>query len=165
MSMIGEYARVTPQELDQILRDPQWGQDFVDGLCEAYPGEGGAAGQRVLDVDKAWNGIWYLLNAVGGAPVDVVGGGEQVSDDDWGYGPARYLTADDVRAAAAYLRETTWEALASHFDPAHLQAADIYPAIWDDPHALDYLRENFQCLVAFFAAAATVGDAIVLWLD
>jgi hypothetical protein len=164
--MIGEYARVTSGELGRVLDDPQWGQEFLDALSEtAYsrqqePGDG-----RVLDIDKAWNGIWYLLQEAGGGPVDIVGGGVPVSDIDRGYGLVRYLTADDVRAGSAHLQVTTWESLASHYDPGKMSSADIYPSIWDQgDEALDYLRVNYEALAAFFAAAASAGDAVILWI-
>jgi hypothetical protein len=167
MSMIGEYARVTTGELGQVLGDPQWGQELLDELSEtAYPRRQEEPDDgRVLDIDKAWNGIWYLLQKAGGGPVDIVGGGVPVSDIDRGYGPARYLTADEVRAGSAHLQATTWESLASHYDPGKMSSAEIYPAIWDQgDEPLDYLRVNYESLVAFFAAAASVGDAVILWI-
>jgi len=54
--------------------------------------------------------------------------------------------------------------LAGHFDPARTTADAIYPAIWDDDHALDYLRVNHAILVQFFGTAAAGGDAVILWL-
>lgn len=108
-------------------------------------------------VDKAWNGIWFLLTAAG-APVDVVGGGAAVSDEDLGYGPACYLSPGEVGLAAGCLQAMPWERLAGHFDPEQRAADGVYPAIWDDDHALDYLRGNYAVLVQFFDAAAVAGE-------
>ncbi len=104
-----------------------------------------------------------MLNA-DGAPVDVVGGGAPISDQDLGYGPARYLNPDEVGLAARYLTATPWEQLAGHFDPAQMTAGGVYPAIWNDDDALDYLRDNYTVLVQFFSAAAAAGDTVILWL-
>ena len=167
MGMIGEYARVSPEELERALEDPQRGQELFSRLsAAAYPrGQEGPDKERALDVDKAWHGIWYLLREAGGGPVDVVGGGSPVSDVDQGYGPARYLTAEEVRAGAAHLEATAWESLADHFDPVMMDSADIYPSIWDrGDEAIDYLRANYKSLVGFFAAAASAGDAVILWI-
>jgi hypothetical protein len=117
-----------------------------------------------VDVDKAWNGIWFLLKAAG-APVDVVGGGALLSDEDLGYGPARYMTPDEVTLAAASLAALPWEKLACRFDPAQMNSDNVYPAIWDDDGALDYLRVNYAVLVKFFDAAAAAGDGVILWLS
>jgi Domain of unknown function (DUF1877) len=167
MGMLGEYARVTAEELDRALRDPAWGLELVKGLsASAYPERWSTDG-RMLDIDKAWNGIWYLITAEDGAPVDPVAGGARVNDHDLGYGPARCLTPGEVAAAASYLRATAWEQLAGHFDPVRMSRAGIYPSIiWerDGDDALDYLRDYYQRLVDFFAAASDSGDAIILWI-
>lgn len=165
MGMVGAYARVTPDELDRALADPGWASEYLGELEESdYPGEEPSGSGRTFDVDKAWNGIGYLLNAAGGGPVDVVTGGEPVSTEDLGYGPARFLTPAQVGEGARYLAAMRWEQLARNFDPAQLNADDIYPAIWDDAHALDYLRSNYEGLVQFFSTAAAAGDAVILWL-
>lgn len=162
--MIGAYARVTPAELDQALLDPQRAAELVENLAETtYPGQDSAATDRCIDIDKAWHGTWFLLNAVG-APVDIVEGGAPLSDENLGYGPARYPNPSEVEEAAAYLTAVRWEDLAGHFDPARMTADGIYPAIWDDGHALDYLRVNHAILVKFFGTAAAAGDAVILWL-
>jgi len=164
MGMIGAYARITTAQLSQALQDPRWAADHLAELAEnTYPAQDSAATDRFVDVDKAWNGIWFLLNAAG-SPIDVVAGGAPVSDEDLGYGPARYLTPGEVAAAASYLQAMPWQQLASHFDPAQMTADGIYPAIWDNDHALDYLRSNYAVLVQFFGAAAAAGDAVILWL-
>jgi hypothetical protein len=167
MSMIGEYARVTRAELDRALREPEWALEYVEELEEGYHHRHDSVGaDRMIDIDKAWNGIWYLLNAAGAGPVDPVAGGVQLSDDDWGYGPPRYLTPDEVAEAVAHLSTTPWETLAKHFDPARMDDEGIYPLIWvrDGDDALDFLRPHYEVLTSFFAIAADTGDAIILWL-
>jgi hypothetical protein len=170
MGMYGEYARVTPGELDRALKDPQWEQELEESLQESpytEEGEASADGSRVLSLDKAWHGIWYLLQAEGRAPVDVVGGGVPISDHEWGYGPARYLTAGQVKEAAAYLQATPWEVLALHFDPAAMAADGIYPTVWDrqDEDHLGWLKACYAELAPFFAAAASTGDAVIVWIS
>jgi Domain of unknown function (DUF1877) len=163
--MVGAYARVTQDELDRALGDPDWASGYLGDLEESdYPGEEPEGSRRTFDVDKAWNGIGFLLNAAGGGPVDVVTGGAPLSADDLGYGPARFLTPAQVGEGARHLGAMRWEQLAGHFDPARMSAEDIYPEIWGDGHALDYLRSNYEGLVRFFSAAAAAGDAVILWL-
>lgn len=164
MGMIGAYARMTPVELNQALHDPQWAAEHLMELAEStYPAQDSVDTDRYVDIDKAWNGIWFLLNAAK-APIDIMAGGAPVSDEDLGYGPARYLTSGEVELAASYMQAMPWEQLAGYFDPAQMTADGIYPAIWDTDDALDYLRSHYAVVVRFFGAAAAAGDAVILWL-
>ena len=123
------YERITTAQLSQALQDPRWAADHLAELAEnTYPAQDSAATDCFVDVDKAWNGIWFLLNAAR-SPIDVVAGGAPVSDEDLGYGPARYLTPGEVAAAASYLQAMPWQQLAGQFDPAQMTADGIYPAI------------------------------------
>ncbi len=164
MSMIGEYARVTPSQLDRALRDPQWAYEHVQALIEEDVPLGDVG--PCTDLDKAWGGIGFLLAAHGPSKVDVIAGGTYL-DEDWGYGPARYLTAAEVSEASRYLLETPFDRLAGHYDAARMKAEDVYPAaIWDDDAGtVAYLKEYYEVLVEFFETAASSGEAVLLWLD
>src|SRR5689334_21369483 len=122
MSMIGEYLRLTPLEMDRAIRDPDWAQEFADDLADAEADEpdspdGKLAEERCFRTDKTWAALQFLL-ARAGCPVDVVLGEESFTEEDWGYGPARYLPAERVRAAAAYLAATPFAVLVRDVSPA-----------------------------------------------
>lgn len=159
MSMIGEYARLTPAELDRAVREPGWVQKFIEELAEGTP-------ERCLDVDKAWDSLGFLLRRID-FPVDIVYGGETVPGaEEWGYGPIRYLTAEQVRTAAAALAVTPSEALVRDVLVAELAEANLYPRIAkDDELWLTYVVDNYEGLIPFFQAAARDGDAMLVWLD
>jgi hypothetical protein len=175
MSMIGEYARLTPAELRQAIDDPEWALDHVeriqDLLDEADLDEDGWDGSddppgrsRLYSTQKAWNLLAYLFQRAS-FPVNVIYGEHVLDvDQDWGYGPATYLTPDRVRYAANALDATSYSQLAQGVTAAELNAAEIYPMPWEaDPG--DYGREHYETLTAFFGAAADAGDAILCWLD
>ncbi|MEU2156581.1 YfbM family protein [Streptomyces sp. NPDC019396] len=167
MSMIGEYARVSPAELARVIRDPEWALGFVDELVEAeLDGGDGGGGSRCLDTDKAWDALGFLLRRVG-FPVDVVHGEEEIPGaDDWGYGPPRYLTPERVKVAAEGLIRISGDDLVAGVGPDELAAADIYPVIvWERGESLDWVREHYEALVPFFDAAARGGDGMLIWLD
>jgi hypothetical protein len=166
MSMIGEYARVTPNELKRALSDPGWAYDFVQELLEEQEEADQPTGQaRCLDTDKAWHAIGFLLRRVG-FPVDIVHGEQPIPGaDDWGYGPPCYLTPERVRIAAESLPSIPFEALVQGVTPEQLSQADVYPQIWSDQSALDYVRHHYESLSPFFVAAAAEGDAVLVWLD
>ncbi|WP_437100723.1 YfbM family protein [Streptomyces kronopolitis] len=166
MSMIGEYARVTPAELDRALGDPEWALTLVDARREAEADScPPPAAARCLDVDKAWDALGFLLRRRG-FPVDIVHGEEPVPGaDDWGYGPPRYLTPEQVREAAAALAGITGDGLTAGVGPADLAAAEVYPTIvWERGEPLDYVREHYALLRPFLCAAAEQGDGVLMWL-
>src|SRR5271165_1779219 len=73
-----------------------------------------------LNIDKSWHGIHFLLtsSAWGGTPPlsNAVLGGTEFGPD-LGYGPARYLTPDQVKEVAAGLDRITGETLRGRFNP------------------------------------------------
>lgn len=152
------YARVTPDELNRTLNDPRYEEDletrlFDDGDYERW-------------FLPPWEELRYLLT-MAKAPLDAILGEAAISDFDWSsQGPARYLTADQVRAMTAYFRATPWQDLASHFDPAAMAAAGLHDAErWDTADkaqdALHGLKLELEGLVEFLAKAAHAGDAVI----
>jgi hypothetical protein len=139
MSMIGSYVRLGAEQFE-------WAQEYVEELSEsiyAEETEGAEKVTAIFDVDKAWDGLRFLLAKAEDAPVDVVLGGSLLGEADWGYGPARYLTPEEVDAAARYLDSVDFDRLAEHFDAAGMREANVYPAIWGDGDSdLDYLRST-----------------------
>jgi hypothetical protein len=164
--VITEYVRLRPHELARLrallVEDPDEAAEYAGDLRMGDEDE--EVSSRGTDTDKAWAGLRYLLARVG-APVDVIGGGEPVTDDRWGYDSPRLLGADEVRAAARFLAVTPFARLAGHFDPAGLASAQVYPEIWDQDWALSYLEECYVRLVRFFGAAAADHEPILVWLD
>ena len=130
-----------------------------------------SAKQRQVDLDKAWHGIHWLLtgDAWAGEPplAWAILGGEAISDDDdMEYGPARVVKPEQVREVAAALAALDDDALARRYDPAAMDAQQIYPGIWtrDGQAALDYLRYYFHILARFYSEAAERGDAALQWI-
>ena len=156
MSAHGHYARITPRELDEARKGPEFEQELEQTLFDTSDHE-------TWFIDAGWDGLGYLL-AMDGAPVDVHGG-TPISDLDWSNdGPARYLTADQVKEMAAYFQATPAEHLATHYDPADMTAAGLYGSWADEDKAEDSLRWlqfEYKGLAGFFEAAATAGDAII----
>jgi len=127
----------------------------------------------VSDLDKAWHGIHYLLTGSaweGDPPLNfLVSGGRAVGDIDVGYGPARVLTAAEIRKAHDALRALTDEALRARFDPEDMIAKEIYPEIWDrssaDDDTLGYLMEYVQVLRRLLDQAVAKSLGLVVYLS
>ncbi|MET8856147.1 YfbM family protein [Streptomyces sp. NPDC004579] len=165
MSMIGEYLRVTATELDRAMRDPDWALDFVEEVQAAEEAEPAPAEARHFSTYKTWDLLRFLL-ARAEFPVDVIHGEEPFAEDeDWGYGPPRYLRPERVRLAAESLRAADYDQLISGVDPAELTSADVYPLGWSEPGALEWGRHWYDGLTQFLEAAAGADDAVLVWLD
>lgn len=165
MSMIGEYLRVTAAELDQAIHDPDWALDFVEEVQDAEEGtEPVPAEARHFSTYKTWDMLRFLL-ARAEFPVNVIHGEELFAEDeDWGYGPPRYLRPERVQLAAEALRVTTYAQLISGVDPAELTSAEVYPLGWSEPGSLEWGRPWYDDLTQFFEAAARADDAMLVWL-
>ncbi|MFJ3797897.1 YfbM family protein [Streptomyces sp. NPDC090088] len=166
MSMIGEYLRVTAAELDRAVQDPDWALDFVEQVQDAEEEtEPAPAEARHFSTYKTWDMLRYLL-ARAEFPVNVIHGEVLFADDeDWGYGPPRYLLPERVRLAAEALRATGYGRLISGVDPAELTSAEVYPLGWSEPGVLEWGRPWYDGLTQFFEAAAKAEDAMLVWLD
>ncbi|MFF4861653.1 YfbM family protein [Streptomyces sp. NPDC002405] len=172
MSMIGEYLRVTAAELDRVIQDPDWALDFVAEVQDAEEeSEPAPAEARHFSTYKTWDMLGFLLERAEFS-VDVIHGEEPFAEDeDWGYGPPRYLRPERVRLAGEALRATTYTQLISGVDPAELTNAEVYPLAgayplgWSEPGVLEWARHWYDGLTQFFEAAARANDAVLVWLD
>jgi hypothetical protein len=167
MSMQGMYQRLPPRLLDSIRRssDEEIERFVVDTILEY---EGPRTLSPLLDIDKAWHALHFLLcnHAWEGEPplVNAVLGGQEIGPD-LGYGPPRYLTAEEVKDVSFALAGLRTDELRVRFDPAALRAHEIYPDGWDADTPVDWLIEAFDSLKDYFAQAASAGDAMLLFLS
>lgn len=118
-----QLARVDGARLAKLVQ----ADEPVAGL---WPDDAEPGGLR-CDLDKAWGGIEFLLAAVG-SPVDPIFGGQPFGDN-LGGGPARFLTADEVVRAAAFLAEWPFARLAEKYDARKMSQAGTCPLdSWGD---------------------------------
>lgn len=166
--MIGNYLRITLLELDRARTDPAWASEFAEDLADAEldapdSPDGKLATERLFRTDKAWDALRFLFERAG-SPVDLILGEEEFTDEDWGYGPAHLLTVDQVRTASTFLSAATFDELTRGLTATDLAAANLYPQIWDEPDAFDWIRGYHDDLTVYFAEAAAAGDAMIAWL-
>ncbi|MCM2388185.1 YfbM family protein [Streptomyces albipurpureus] len=166
MSMIGEYARLTPTELDRAVQDPYWAWEFVEEHLAAAPGDGTPVpGGRLHSTGKMWHALEYLLR-LRGVEVNVVHGEEEIPGaGHWGYGVPRTISPERVRVAASAMKAITPEGLVEEVAPAELADAGIYPCTGSDPvERLDDVAVAYQDLAAFFRTAARLRQGLVVWI-
>lgn len=163
MSMIGNYVRVSPARLAELCAKPDSVIDFL------YPDDLSPLANH-LDIGKAWHAIHFLLNGQtweGEPPLlNAVLGGKTIGDVDVGYGPARFLEPEQVRALTDALTDISPAELLERFDPRALNEAKIYPQGWSgEGHEREYIAGNYQRLVEFLRIAAEGGDAVIEYLN
>lgn len=165
MGMVACFTSLSADALQHLQDEPELIEDYL------YPDDGEAEPPNYVDLDKAWHGVHYLLTGLadgGPAPQSLaVFGGEEFGPEV-GYGPARFLTVQQVAIVAQALSKVTQEDLASRFDPKDMEAKGIYPeVIWvrDGNDALDYVLESYEQLEVFYRDAASRGEAVIQWLS
>lgn len=163
--MIGNYRRVSSHALSQLIA----GSSVSDFLYR--DGDQEQDDTRELCIDKSWHAIHFLLTGSdwdGDEPlVHAVMGGEDLGDEDVGYGPARYLTPELVRTVANALEEIAVAELLARYDANRMTEEDIYPGIWDEEESTvkDYIGHFYEALVSFFRTAADAGDGMLIYLN
>jgi hypothetical protein len=127
----------------------------------------------LLDIEKAWHGLHYLLTGNADEPVPGAGeavlGGAEIGPP-FGYGPARLLTPEKVASVSSALSSLTRDALRARFDPKMMSVAQIYPKGWDDRDGegneedANWLLSAFDDVREFYAAAASRGSGVLIYL-
>src|SRR5262245_36837129 len=113
MELIGR--RLSADELRAVLNDPAAVDRLLYGDLDDLDAE---MPEPELDLDKSWHGIHYLLTGtaweIGEGAGAAILGGDEVGEDG-GYGPARLVRPEAVRAVAAALSALDVETLRSRF--------------------------------------------------
>ncbi|HYM38700.1 MAG TPA: YfbM family protein [Thermoplasmata archaeon] len=135
-SAVGMYTslrRITTEQLASLQTNPGLTARYVDPDDDEYGWAEGFPQGPVLDLDKSWQVLHYLLNGdpVGGEPPlkDAVMGRTAIGES-MAYGHAHYLTPDQVSAVANALNGIEETRLRAAFDPAKLDEAKVYPGAW-----------------------------------
>lgn len=161
MGMVGCFAAVSANELERFQMDPDSLTSYL------FPDEGDPP--AVIDVDKAWHAIHFLLT--GSAEDDgtvaslAVLGGTEIGED-LEYGPVRFLTSAEVQAVAEEIEQLNPEELTQRYRPDVMDEIAIYPQIWtrDGDEGLDYIREWYQEMRKFYLDARDREAAVLHWL-
>ncbi|MCP3144260.1 YfbM family protein [Pyxidicoccus xibeiensis] len=168
MEMLCTLRSATEAQRAALLRAPERLEDFLDDEEDFGDAKGTAFVE--LDIGEAWHGLQYLLTGTpweGAAPLDfLVRGGEDVGDIPSDEGTARVFTPAQVKALSAALQQVSEATLRRRYDPAKMQAQDIYPGTWEEPEEdvdlLEELVSYFEELQKFMATVAKRGDALLV---
>jgi hypothetical protein len=165
MSMICELAAVDEDQINQFLADPKSIHDFL----EKFEEEDEVGG---VDLDKAWHGIHFMLTGTsweGEEPFCyLIRGGEEINDDEFGYGPARVLRPNQVATWWESLSAISVDELRNRYNPDAMMKANIYPVIWDlaseEEDNFRYLLEHFEILRSFVRQTKQANKGAIILL-
>lgn len=168
MEMLCTLRSATEAQRAALLQAPERLEDFLDD--EEDFGDPRGATFVELDIGEAWHGLQYLLTGTpweGAAPLDfLVRGGEDVGDIPSEEGTARVFTPAQVKTLSAALQKVSEDTLRRRYDPAKMQAQDIYPGTWEEPEEdvdpLEELLSYFEELQKFVATVAKRGDTLLV---
>lgn len=152
--MTGRYLCVAPEVIREIQLEPSTLLEILYPASEFRDHEA-----RSLDIGKTWRIIHFLLNDDAwegtGPLLDAVLGGTQLTEEDLGYGPARFLSSSEVAATARALDAVSPDELWSRFDESHARDAEIY---WEPAsECRRYALDNYEELRQFFSSGAAKG--------
>ncbi|RRS08444.1 DUF1877 family protein [Pseudoalteromonas sp. J010] len=136
MSMVALLKSVSEKQLNEIFVEPS---KLVSYLYEDESG-------KICDVDQAWHAIHFLLNksvwettSLGGS---VFLGGFPISDEDIGYGPARYFSTKQTKEISSELSNISENQLLESFLDL-VNEPEIYPGFADREEDKKYITQNF----------------------
>jgi hypothetical protein len=160
MSMIGCFLRLSDADLDAVVADPTRLKPFL----EFDPNN-----KDTFDVDKAWQGIHFLLTDSaweGEGPLAFILHGGREIDEDLGYGPPHGFSSTEVKEIAAALEPIQADALFAKADQEQFTAEDIYPSIWDEPkeECIGYVTSFFNDLKKFVQETAASNRALIAYI-
>lgn len=160
MGTVRSYVRLTTDELQHALGDPEWA---AERLMRSWVNNIGLEPEkaRYLDVDKSWRGIEFTLAGAGLTATELNGTTELYIPDPDTLGPPTYLSPAEVAVIAGLLSGVEMRDLVDAVDPDAARAAQLYKVdAWTDRDR-DYVVENAELLQRFLIAAAAAGDAVV----
>jgi Domain of unknown function (DUF1877) len=159
VSMIACFLAISQDELDALYDEPSEIAAVLDGEYAA----------QIIDIDKAWHGIHFMLtenNPASSPLAHAVLGNKKIGEEDVGYGPAQGIAAGSVKQIADTLNGVSEQAFRAMFDVKAMTNSEIYPDIWDEgEESLSFLLAHFKVLQGFYADAAKAGKAVIAFLN
>lgn len=195
MSMIGNLARVSVQQLARLHQNPENIMQLLypdnEPEVRSEPGFFGRLfGRKVesvktvepvevlneddaIDLDKAWHSLHFLLTGQaweGAFPQGfLVSCGKEVGSVDVGCGPARSFTPEEVACIAALLDAQDEAKLRAAVNPAAMREAEVYCGAGPEDTLSDdeweYLISAFRNAREFVRETAARKMALLVYIN
>lgn len=156
MGIYCEIVSLSPADFEQFSADQE-------SLVIQRDANGESA--RSAEIGKGWHGLHYLLTGeteeASGPLAFLLSGGQNLGDESE---PIRYFSPDETSAINRAVTAVSDDNLWSRFNPQAMEAADVYPGIWDEDE--EDLKEEylmyFGQLKKLIAAAAAQGHGLLV---
>ena len=175
MSMSGNYCKITIEQFTLLVKKKISVSDFL------YSDKGYITDEDKLDIDKSWDCINFILTEksmmnMGENLMDmnnlppifnVVMGGKEISDEDIGYGSARYLTNEEVKDCYQIIKDITEEEFKNKFSIQEMIENMVY-SLMDDENEdefFEYIFYHFKALQSFFEKASLEDKYMLLYIN
>ncbi len=168
MGMIGTMLQVSESEIESYKQDPAlfekriYAEDFFDD-------------PDVLDLDKLWEGMFFLLTGKALSGIDdvkppllwfLISDRSIDEEQDLGYGPASYINAEEVKQLYGELNKISDQEFKKRFQPSKMMELGIYPQIWDQgPEILEELFDCFNRVMDFYEKASGRNYAVITFIS
>lgn len=165
MSMNGVLRQLDELQLAHLLESPDDVLDFTDAQVPA---------SQELDLGKAWHGLHFILTGEQWAGIEpacyLLAAGDQIGDEeehDVGYGPARGLHVQQVKAFAAMLASLTKQEISNRYNGPRMMELELYPRGWEEePDEMrTWLISSFDDLQRFVMQTAAENKALLIWMQ
>ncbi|SCW31754.1 protein of unknown function [Paenibacillus tianmuensis] len=175
MSMIGNYCKITKEQFDLLYQNKIAVSEFL------YSDGGHLSENDKLDIDKAWDIINFVLtgqsmmnmgehmeNMNNLPPIfHIVLGGKEISNEDIGYGSARYLTNQEVKECYLSIKGMTKEDFQKRSDIEKMLENVVHPLMEDEDgeEVFEYSYHHFEALQSFFEQASSEDKYMLLYIN
>ena len=167
MGMIGNYFRTDDETIKKIKEGEI---SFFNCLYDEETDEE-LNEEAMLDIDKAWHMLHYLLAGVDEGPTDnplskVVLGGEIFDECEMEYG-AWLISKEDVAEACHALKNFSKQSLYEKFSIEDMIKKDIYPVQPEHgkEEMVEYISHYFDDIVDFFNKAKEENEHIIFFIN
>lgn len=164
MGMIACYQMVDDKTFNELLEKSA--EEVFEAIEELQETD-----EAVLDIDKLWDGLHFLLtNVTASEPLEgnllseaVVGVNKFVDDKDADF--IAYIYSERVPIIMKELNSFDIESAIERFQPKEFAQNNIYPNIWmheDKEELREKLQKCFFDLKRFYERAEELGKAVIV---
>ncbi len=164
--MCAYFECISQRKLKKLLANPDAIQDIV--WSDLHDDENFG----FFDLQQSWQAVHFLLTGTGWdvdpeVPISqVVLGGDEVGPDAFGYGPARCMKPDVVKAIAEALKTLDLDALSTKYSKEEFVEADLYSFDASEfEEEIGILIDYLDGLTEFYGEAAEQGNAVLTYIQ
>ena len=160
MGMVIYLRRASSADISRLRVDPaDW---------ETFAFEEGQSGVDLIEFDKAWHALHFMLTGSAGGtgnPLGIIAeDGEMLGTDEHGFGGFSVISPSQMQAFHEALQKLSDSELEGRYDPTTMAREDVYLAdlfVDEGAEALEYVMQGVPDLRRFSASVAERGEGAI----